>query len=149
MGILIKAYGNQGFLEEAIQLFKEMINRNMRINDITYGSILDACAKRKKMDLALEIYNSLESSHLNFNSIVFTTVVKGFIKSKAYKEALDFFKRIKVNTDLPGMIITFNCALDVYVRMQDISSALELFKEINNTFGADLISYSTIIKGLC
>jgi len=86
---------------------------------------------------------------LNFNSIVFTTVVKGFIKSRAYKEALNFFERIKKNTDLPGMIITFNCALDVMVKMQDIRSALSLFREIDSVFGADLISYSTIIKGLC
>jgi len=53
LGILIKAFGNQGMLNEAINLFKTMIERNMRINDITYGSILDACAKRKKMNLAL------------------------------------------------------------------------------------------------
>jgi len=37
-----------------------MLKRNMRINDITYGSVLDACAREKKMDLALEIYDSLE-----------------------------------------------------------------------------------------
>ena len=97
-----------------------MIIRNMRINDITYGSILGACAKSKNMNVAIEIYNSLESSHLNLNSIVFTTVVKGFIRSKVYDQALMFFDRVKKHTDLPGMIITYNCALDVYVRKNDI-----------------------------
>ena len=47
------------------------------------------------------------------------------------------------------MIITFNCALDVYVRKGDISNSLDLFNEIDDFFTADLISYSTIIKGLC
>ena len=47
------------------------------------------------------------------------------------------------------MLITYNCALDVYVRKNDINGALSLFDTIDKTFGADLISYSTIIKGLC
>lgn len=51
--------------------------------------------------------------------------------------------------DLPGMIITFNCALDLKVKMKNIADAIILFKEIDERFGADLISYSTIIKGLC
>ncbi len=83
-GILIKSYGQQGRVEEALNLFKKMIQMNMRINDVTYGSILDACSKKGQMDIAIEIYNSLENSHLNFNSIVFTTVVKGFINQKAF-----------------------------------------------------------------
>ena len=47
------------------------------------------------------------------------------------------------------MIITFNCALDVYVRQGDLEKALQMFHLIDKTFKADLISYSTIIKGLC
>lgn len=47
------------------------------------------------------------------------------------------------------MIITYNCALDIYARMLDINNAVKLFDEIDNYYKADLISYSTIIKTLC
>ena len=50
------------------------------------------------------------------NSIVFTTVIKGLLKKEAYNEAIEFFDSIKGYYKLPGMIITFNCALDVYIR---------------------------------
>lgn len=47
------------------------------------------------------------------------------------------------------MVITFNCALDVYVRKGLIRESIDLFEEIDTIFKADLISYSTLIKGLC
>lgn len=126
-----------------------MIKQNMRINDVTYGCILDACAKSGKMNIAMKIYQTLKSSELNLNSIVFTTIIKGFIKVQAYQAAIDFFNEIKDLKDLTGMIITYNCALDVYVRNQQIEAAIDLFNLIEKNFKADLISYSTIIKGLC
>ena len=38
--------------------------------------------------------------------------------------------------------------LDIYCSMEEHETAEKLFQEIEKTFGADLISYSTIIKGL-
>lgn len=148
-GVLIKAYGKVAQFEKAYQIFEKMINSNMRINDITYGCILDACAKSGNMNIAMKIYKTLLKSQINLNSIVFTTIIKGFIRVEAYKEAIEFFDEVKDHKDLPGMIITFNCALDVLVRKKDMVNALVLFNKINNTFKADLISYSTIIKGFC
>lgn len=119
------------------------------INDVTYGCILDACVKSNRMDSAQKIYDSLRDSKVNLNSIVFTTMIKGFINQEMFDEAIRFFEGIKDNTDLPGMIITYNCMLDLYVKKNDLKSAVELFKDIDKLFGSDLISYSTIIKGLC
>lgn len=44
-GILIKCYSQAGELDKAFDLFEKMINQNMRVSDITYGCILDACSK--------------------------------------------------------------------------------------------------------
>ena len=104
-----------------------MIKSNMRINDVTYGCILDACAKSGNINIAMKILKTLRSSELNLNSIVFTTIIKGFLKVGAYEQAIDFFNEIKNLKDLTGMIITYNCTLDVYVRKGDINGALELF----------------------
>ena len=36
-----------------------MINSGMKVREITYGLILDACTKTGKMNLAIKMYNSL------------------------------------------------------------------------------------------
>ena len=148
-GILIKAYGRASEFESAQRIFEKMMQSNMLINEMTYGSILDACAKSGKMEMAMKIFESLKTSHANMNSIVFTTIIKGFMNSEAYPAAIAFFNTVRPLTELPGMIITYNCMLDLYVKKNDIVSAEALFVEIESNFKADLISYSTIIKGLC
>lgn len=47
------------------------------------------------------------------------------------------------------MIITYNCALNLYTNLNKIDDAIFLFDEIESYFGADHISYNTIIKALC
>lgn len=51
--------------------------------------------------------------------------------------------------DEAGMIITYNCGLDALARQSRLDDAEKLFAEIEKTYGADLISYSTMIKALC
>lgn len=145
-GILIKAYGKIGNFQKAEGLFNEMMRSNLRINNITYGCVLDACAKNGKMDEALKIFEKLRENHLHLNSVVFTTIVKGYINAEQFRDAVDFFDQIKMHEELEGMLITYNCGLDAYVRMGDIDQATKLFDEIERKFGADLVSYSTILK---
>ena len=144
--ILINAYAKVNELDKAYRIFERMINSGMQIKEITYGFILDSCTKNGKMNLAIKIYESLRRHEFNLNSIVFTTIIKGFLKSKHYQMALEFFNKIKHHTELPGMIITYNCALDIYATIKDIENGMILFEEICQKFEADLISFSTIIK---
>jgi pentatricopeptide repeat domain-containing protein 1 len=148
-GILIKAYGKANDFDNAQRIFDRMLASNMVINEMTYGCILDACAKSGKMDVAMRIFETLKSTNANLNSIVFTTIIKGYMNSEHYDKAIHFFNSIRPLVDLPGMIITYNCMLDLYVKKNDMKIAEALFQEIEERFKADLISYSTIIKGLC
>lgn len=91
-----------------------MLNSGMFIKEVTYGLILGTCSVSGKMNFAMKIFESLKTHDFNMNSIVFTTILKGFMKTGAYNEAIDFFNQIKTFTDLPGIAITYNCALDVY-----------------------------------
>lgn len=86
---------------------------------------------------------------MNLNSIVFTAIMKGFMNRNKFDDTIEFFNQIKEMKDLPGMIITYNCALDSLVRREQINEAVSLFAEIDQKFGADLISFSTLVKGLC
>lgn len=147
--ILLKAYSKQQKIEKALLIFEQMLKNKVAVHDITYGSLLDACSKINRMDFALKIFEYLETMNFNMNSIVFTTILKGFIKNEELDNAIAFFNRVKKYTHLNGMIITYNCALDIYVRKGDVDNCMKLFEELNSHFVPDIISYSTIIKGLC
>ncbi len=146
--ILIRAFGDTNQYDEAYVVFEKMINSNMIISNSVYKYVLDICEKAK-INMSSKIYDSLQKNSHNLNSIIFTTIIKGLINAEALQEAKNFFSEVKIHKNLPGMIITYNCALDVLARTGDIDEALSLFKFINDTYTADLISYSTIIKALC
>lgn len=130
LSILIQSFAKEGQFDKAFEVFEKMINSGMKIKEITYGLILDSCTKSGHMDLALKIYESLISHQFNLNSIVFTTILKGFLKNKAFDKALEFFNKVKIHKELPGMIITYNCALDIFATTGDITNAIQLFEEI-------------------
>ena len=147
--ILLKSYCSLGQYKKTIELFKTMIDQNLSTSEIIYGSILDSCCKAGEVEVAVEIYKILRQSNIGLNSIVFTTILTGYIKKKMFSEAICFFDGIKDNTELSGMLITYNCALDIHARNNDTKAATDLFNLIEEKFGADIISYSTIIKALC
>lgn len=147
--ILIQAYTQSDNYLKALEVFKSMMNSGIKIKESSYGLVLECCTKNNRMDLVMELYDSLKDHFFNNNSIVFTTIIKGYLKGKDYEKALEFFHKIKDHKSLPGIIITYNCALDIYANIPDIEGALNLFEEIEKNFEADLISYSTIIKALC
>ena len=148
-GILLKGYCKTNDFKKAVDILEKMLDSGIAINEITYGSVLDSCTKSGNMELSLQLYHVLKKTQSNLSSIVFTTLLSGYIKANKYSEGIEFFNSIKHHKNLTGMLITYNCALDALVRMNDMEKAYNLFEEIENTFNADIISYSTIIKGLC
>lgn len=147
--VVLKKLSKMEDFNKINNVFDELLEKKIAVSDFNYGFILDYFAKAKRMDWAYAIYRKLRDNKVELSSIIFTTMIKGFINVGDYDRAMSTFKEIKHLTEQPGMIITYNCALDVLVHQDKVEEALALLDEIQKVFKADLISYSTIIKGLC
>lgn len=112
--LMISVYTQSDRYVEALGLFKKMLESGMKIKEASYGLVLECCTRNDKMNLVIDMYELMKNHYFNMNSIVFTTIIKGFLTTKKYSEALSFFNTVKKHTSLPGMIITYNCALDIY-----------------------------------
>lgn len=147
--MLFKKLSKNEEFDKIDALFDEFISRKVAISDFNYGFILDHFAKAKRMDWAEAIYQKLRNSKIELSSIIFTTMIKGFINIGDLDKAIQTFEDVKSLVNQPGMIITYNCALDVFVLQGKIDEAVLLFNEIEQKFRLDLISYSTLVKGFC
>ena len=151
-GILIKAFGKLNDLVKAFKIFEQMKMKQMKINDVTYGCLLDACVKNDRMDLALELVEKMKQDNIVFNTILCTTLIKGYAKIPNLEEALKIFDSMKENPKAQPNLITYNCIIDACVKADNIALASELFNELldsSSYLKPDLITYSTLIKGLC
>ena len=64
---------------------------HMKINDVTYGCLLDACVKNDRLDLALILIEKMKEDNITLNTILYTTLIKGFAKAGKLEEALKIF----------------------------------------------------------
>lgn len=147
--VLLKKLSKSEDFEKISQVFDEILEKKILISDFNYGFILDYYAKSKQMDHAYVIFEKLRKSNIELSSIIFTTMIKGFINAGDHKTALIVFNDIKHLVQQPGMIITYNCVLDLLIIDSKIEEGMALFNEIDQKFKVDLISYSTFVKGLC
>lgn len=90
--------------------------KNIKINDVTYGCLLDACVKNDRLDLALILIEKMKEENITLNTILYTTLIKGFAKAGKLEEALKIFNLMKENICTAPNIITYNCTIDACVK---------------------------------
>jgi pentatricopeptide repeat protein len=152
-GIMIKGYGQFKSLENAMKIYERMKAENIKLNEITLGCLIDACIKCNHLNKALEIIEQQKA--IPMNTIIYTTILKGFTKERNLSKALETFNIMKGSSEMKPNIITYNSLLDCAVQCNEFYKMDEIFKDIcenekkNPECSADLITYSTYIKGLC
>ena len=144
-GILIKAFGKLNDLTRAFQIFNEIQCKNLKMNEVTYGCLLNACVKNNRLDLAIILMQKIKEDNISLNTILYTTLIKGFCKERKINEAMNIFIEMKKNPKTYPNIITYNCIIDGFIKINALYKAEELFNEM--TIFPDLITFSTIIKG--
>jgi pentatricopeptide repeat domain-containing protein 1 len=58
-----------------------MKTKQVCVNDVTYGCLVDACIKNDRLDMALKLIEQMKRDHISLNTVLYTTLIKGFAKS--------------------------------------------------------------------
>lgn len=147
--VLVKSFSRLDAFDRVSELFEEAFAARIHISEQTVNSFVEGCLRTGKVDIALQVIKRADGVVTPTNSIVYTTLLKGLTRAERFEDALRFFASVKEKRTIPGMLITYNCALDCLVRKKDLVAAIALFEEIDTEFKADAISFSTLVKGLC
>ncbi|KAL9456474.1 hypothetical protein AB3S75_005660 [Citrus x aurantiifolia] len=60
---MIHGYAQNGYGDEAVRLYKDMIASGVKPDDITFVAILTACSHSGLVDVGVEIFNSMQLDH--------------------------------------------------------------------------------------
>jgi pentatricopeptide repeat protein len=160
-GIMIKAYGQARKLDEAFELFYQMKKKNIPPNQITYGQMLDCCVRAENYQKLLQVYELLTEEQIQLNVVICTTLIKGFAIGKDFFRAMQIYNILKSDPNITMNIIAYNSMLHCCIQCKQFEKLYEIFLEIINhcedskaqgsreRTEPDLITYSTLIKGLC
>lgn len=176
-GTLIKAYGRLGNLSRVWALWSDLQNKkNMEPTNYTYGCMLDILLSNNLLADATQLFCKMVQQGV-VDAVHFSILVKGLSKynDQGVRLALEAYSVLQSSTafrrggvgggkgvrgrgegeksqsQLALNTISFNALLHLCVVNGRMADALRLFHDMErqDTVAPDLISYSTVIKGLC
>ncbi len=145
-GTLIKAYGLLRNTKMCRQLFKEIEDRDIQINDITFGCMLDALVTNDSLDEAHELLKKWKPK-IPSNTVMYSTLLKGCARRRDADIALQIFEEMVADGVRPNAV-SFNTAIDACAaagRMHQAAILLERMRDAGQA--PDMVTYATIIKG--
>lgn len=97
---MIEGFGMHGKSTMAIEMFREMMERGLRPNSITFVKVLNACSHGGLVELGFEIFHSMTSSHGIQPQIEhYGCMVDLLARSGQIEEAYSFIERMKIKPD--------------------------------------------------
>jgi pentatricopeptide repeat protein len=150
-GIMMRGLGQNNKLEEVLEIYQKMRDNMIPLNDIALGCLIDACVKCGDIQTATKIIENPENQVMA-NTVIYTTLLKGFTKEKNFSRAVEIFELMKLSPATEPNLISYNALLECAVQSEEYQAMDDIFSEMlthsDPDCNPDLITYSTLIKGL-
>ncbi|KAI3944608.1 hypothetical protein MKW98_021066 [Papaver atlanticum] len=123
---LIQAYANMDLPEEAVRVFLEMGETELRADEMTMVIVLSACSKLKDLNLGRKLHWYMSDNKVNLDVFVGNALVDMYLKCGDVDFACKVFKEmpeknvVSWNSLIAGLTHQGKCkeALNVFRRMQ-------------------------------
>lgn len=149
-------------LDQVKNLLKDMSERNIEMNQITFNTAIDAAIEAHDFNYAWDLFEKMNAntSAVKPDLYTYSTLIKG-LKSlnETYSNrknndevncnrAIEILNLVKSNTDIKVDDVLYNSVLDTCVSFNKMHLAEEIFNEMKmSNIAPSLITYSIMIKG--
>ncbi|KAE8727363.1 Binding [Hibiscus syriacus] len=139
---VIGGFSQNGYDEEAIEMFFRMVREGIEPNVQTLASVLPACARLQKLSLGKEFHGYITRHRLMSNPIV----VNGLID--VYRRCCDVTSSFQLFSKFPRKnVVSCNTKIDGYCENGHVSKAKALFDQMRTVgIKKDIISWNTLIS---
>ena len=107
---LIAGYVDNGFGEEALELYHEMMFDGIPPNDVTCLSVIKACSNLASLHHVKCVHDNIVEHRLDFSSSVESTQVDMYVKCGSLEDALATFDALAVKDVVSWNSIIGGCA---------------------------------------
>ncbi|KAK9126484.1 hypothetical protein Scep_015330 [Stephania cephalantha] len=129
----IQELGRLGRVDEARQLFDEMLHRD----SITWNSIINGYSQNGRIDEARALFEAFAGKNVR----TWTCIVSGYAKNGRVREAREVFDEMPERN-----VVSWNAMISGYVQNGDLMSAKYLFDEMPER---NVASWNNMITGYC
>ncbi len=160
-GKLITIYGQYHRPHMIDQLYAELKKADVEPNEVTYGCIMEAYLRCGMLDRVEGLFQELQrNARFGCNIIIYTTLIRALAKKQDFAKVSVLYETLKKSATCRLNRIAFNALLDCCVKCCQYKRMSEIYEDMlraanasktsgNESLEPDLITYSTLIKGLC
>lgn len=162
-GKIVTIYGQLHKSDKVDELLTEIKKLGLEFNEVTYGCIMEAYLRCGLYDKVEEIYNEVQSSKkFASNIIIHTTLIRALAKKRNFHKVIAHYDKLKNDPQCKFNRIAYNALLDCCVKCNQYEKMSEIFEDMlkavaenkgtkldGSDIEPDLITYSTLVKGMC
>mmetsp|Transcript_55740 Transcript_55740/g.107560 ORF Transcript_55740/g.107560 Transcript_55740/m.107560 type:complete len:642 (+) Transcript_55740:144-2069(+) len=129
---VIKGFAQVGQPAECFECLHQMLSQKLEPDDITFGTLLDACILDNDMGAAHQIVNRLMGiAHRPMDTVMCTLFIKGLVRANCLPKALELYDEMKRREDARPDIVTYSVLTKALVDQHDLDRALQLVEDMN------------------
>ena len=138
----------KGLWQQALGLLESAHLQRRRLDAVTYGSLVGACAKAKEWQAAVSLMSEAESSRLHLNVVTTNMAMGACAAFGEWEVAVALLSRLSsLPAPVPPDLVSYNAAINACKEASAWQKALGLFQELHsNRLQADAITLGAVIS---
>lgn len=118
--------------DQVLAIYKEMKDRQIQCNAITYNTMLNACTRCNMLHEIPQLLIDMKESTppIEPDIVTFSTIIKGYCMSGDFEKALKILAHMKAKTSVQPDEVLYNSLLNGCAKEQRVDQALELLEEM-------------------
>ena len=150
LSTLIKGYSKINKMEKVFKIYDTLekihIKGEIKLDEVFFNTVLDACVRNNSIDKGLEIIKVMKLNGIVFSNVTYSIIIKLYSKDNNTRMALEILDEMKKNRVIPGLIV-YTCLIQTCLKCKNFSKAIHLFEELKNIkINPDHVIYSSIVN---
>ncbi|XP_059065244.1 pentatricopeptide repeat-containing protein At1g08070, chloroplastic [Cryptomeria japonica] len=136
---MIAGHAQNGFVEIALDIFKQMQLADVEPNSATFASILPSCAKMGALEQGMEMHQKIIENGFLSGVVVVTALMDMYAKCGSIEKARELFDKMPQRN-----AVSWNAMITGYAQNGALNEALRIFEKIPQP---NVVSWTAIIAG--
>lgn len=127
---VIKGFAQAGSPSLCFKCLHDMTERGMQPDDITFGSLLDACIENDSMNTVSKVVDLFLESNREIGTVMSTLLIKALVKANCLPKALELCDEMRRRAGARPDVVTYSVLIKAHVDQHELDRALMLVKDM-------------------
>ncbi|CAN4128234.1 unnamed protein product [Withania somnifera] len=142
--LLMKGYISTGCPEAALNLHGEILRHGLKLDKLTYNTLILACVETGKLDVAMQFFEGMKDRAQTVDDddilpdvVTYTTLLKGFGCAQDLLSVQNIVIEMKLSNNLHIDRVAYTTIIDAFLNCGTIKGALTVYGELLKKAGED------------